>query len=56
MTKQDYLIIAKAINKAKKKKIPANLMFYQIPMEIVASILEQDKTFDYREFYRQCNK
>jgi hypothetical protein len=55
MTKQDYLMLAKAISKAKKKKVPAHLMADQIAMEIVASILDQDKTFDYREFFKQCN-
>jgi len=47
MTRRDYLMIARAINRAKQKKIPARLMFYQIPMEIAASILQKDKTFDY---------
>jgi hypothetical protein len=55
MTRQDYLLIARAINRAKKKKIPAKLMFFQIPMEIAWDILDQDKSFDYREFYRECN-
>jgi predicted hydrocarbon binding protein len=56
MIRNDYLLIARAINRAKKKKIPAHLMFYQIPMEIAASILQEDKTFDYREFFKECNK
>ena len=49
-------MIAKAINRAKKKKIPAKLMFYQIPMEIVDDILLEDKTFDYKEFFAICNQ
>ena len=49
-------MIARAINRAKKKKIPAKLMFYQIPMEIAGDILLEDKTFDYREFFAICNQ
>jgi hypothetical protein len=56
MTRRDYIMIARAINRAKKKKIPARLMFYQIPMEIVADILTEDKSFDYKEFFKICNK
>jgi hypothetical protein len=56
MTRRDYLMIARAINRAKQKNIPAHLMFYQIPMEIAASILHEDKTFDYHEFFEVCNK
>ena len=56
MTKRDYLMIARAINRAKKKKIPAKLMFFQIPMEIAWSILDEDKSFDYAEFFEECNK
>jgi hypothetical protein len=56
MTRRDYIMIARAINRAKKKKVPAKLMFYQIPMEIVADILNEDKTFDYKEFFDICNK
>ena len=56
MTRKDYLIIARAINKAKKKKLPAYLIPYQIEMEIVASILSHDKIFDYRLFYKECHK
>jgi hypothetical protein len=56
MTRNDYLIIAQAINKARKKKIPAKLMIYQVEMEIAGSIAGIDKTFDYRLFYRECQK
>jgi hypothetical protein len=56
MTRKDYLMIANAINRAKKKKIPADLMFWQIPMEIVAGIQEEDRYFDYKEFFKECNK
>jgi hypothetical protein len=55
MTRQDYLLIARAISKAKKKKLPAYLIAAQIEMEIVAAILSEDKTLDYRWFYRQCS-
>jgi hypothetical protein len=56
MTRQDYLLIAGAINRAKQKKIPAKLMFFQIPMEIAGEIATKDKSFDYREFFAVCNK
>jgi hypothetical protein len=56
MTRKDYLMIARAINRARQKRIPAHLMFYQIPMEITASILDEDKSFDYVEFFKICNK
>jgi hypothetical protein len=56
MTRRDYIMIARAINRAKKKKIPSSLMFYQIPMEIVADILSEDKSFDYKEFFKICNQ
>jgi hypothetical protein len=54
MTRKDYLLIARAVNKCKKVK--PRLMFWQIPMEIAASILKEDKSFDYREFFAECNK
>jgi hypothetical protein len=56
MTRNDYLRIAEAINRAKKKKIPAKLMIYQIEMEIAGSIARIDKTFDYRWFFKECHK
>jgi hypothetical protein len=56
MTKREYIMIARAINRAKKKNIRASLMFYQIPMEIVADILKEDKRFDYKEFFAICNQ
>jgi hypothetical protein len=56
MTRNDYLLIARAINRAKKKKIPAKLMFFQIPMEIAGEIAKRDKSFDYRAFFAVCNK
>jgi hypothetical protein len=56
MTRQDYLMIARAISRAKKKKLPTYLIADQIEMEIVAGILAEDKTLDYRWFYRECNK
>jgi hypothetical protein len=56
VTRKDYLMIARAISKAKKKKLPAYLIPYQIEMEIVAAILSEDKTLDYRWFYRECAK
>jgi hypothetical protein len=56
MTRRDYIMIARAINRCKKKKTPAKLMFYQITMEIAASIIGEDKSFDYKEFFKVCNK
>jgi hypothetical protein len=56
MTKNDYLIIAQAINRARYKKIPAKLMIYQVEMEIAGSIARIDKSFDYRWFFRECSK
>jgi len=48
-------MIAKAINRARKKQIPTYLIPDQIEMEIVAAIISNDKTFNYRRFYRQCH-
>ena len=56
MTRKDYLMIARAINRCKKKNFPVDLIFFQIPMEIAWSILDEDKNFDYSEFFEECNK
>ena len=48
-------MIAKAINRGRKKKFSTYLLPDQIEMEIVAAIISDDKTFDYRWFYKQCH-
>ena len=55
MTGNDYRMIAKAINRGRKKKFSTYLIPDQIEMEIVAAIISDDKTFDYRWFYKQCH-